>query len=223
MLALNDFHGNLEPPSGSSGRIDGVDAGGAEFLATALRLLAEEVQRPDTITVAAGDLIGASPLLSAAFHDEPTIEALGLTGLDLASVGNHEFDEGADELLRMQNGGCHPQDGCADPARPYEGAAFQYLSPTRSSPPRASRCYRIRVRDVQGVQIGFIGMTLEGAPDIVTHAGSPDSCSATRPRRQTGTPNRIQAGRTPRPALAFRPYGPPPACLCPCGLCDHMH
>ena len=96
---------------GAGGRIDGVDAGGAEFLATALRLLAEEVQRPDTITVAAGDLIGASPLLSAAFHDEPTIEALGLTGLDLASVGNHEFDEGADELLRIQNGGGRLKDG----------------------------------------------------------------------------------------------------------------
>ena len=172
LLALNDFHGNLEPPSGSGGRIDGVDAGGAEFLATALRLLAEEVQRPDTITVAAGDLIGASPLLSAAFHDEPTIEALGLTGLDLASVGNHEFDEGADELLRMQNGGCHPQDGCADPARPYEGAAFQYLSANAFVtatgepllPPYA-------VRDVQGVRIGFIGMTLEGTPDIVTQSG----------------------------------------------------
>ena len=172
LLALNDFHGNLEPPSGSGGRIDGVDAGGAEFLATQLRLLAEEAQRPDTITVAAGDLIGASPLLSAAFHDEPTIEALGLTGLDLVSVGNHEFDEGADELRRMQNGGCHPQDGCADPARPYEGAAFQYLSANAFVtatgepllPPYA-------VRDVQGVRIGFIGMTLEGTPDIVTQSG----------------------------------------------------
>ena len=172
LLALNDFHGNLEPPSGSSGRIDGAEAGGAEFLATQLRLLAEEVQRPDTITVAAGDLIGASPLLSAAFHDEPTVEALGLAGLDLASVGNHEFDEGADELLRMQNGGCHPQDGCADPARPYDGAAFQYLSANAFVtatgepllPPYA-------VREVQGVRIGFIGMTLEGTPDIVTQSG----------------------------------------------------
>src|ERR1700754_504149 len=75
LLALNDFHGNLEPPSGSSGQIDGVPAGGVEYLATQLRLVAEEVQRPDTITVAAGDLIGASPLLSAAFHDAATIEA----------------------------------------------------------------------------------------------------------------------------------------------------
>jgi 5'-nucleotidase len=172
LLALNDFHGNLEPPSGSSGKIDGVDAGGVEYLATQLRLLAEEVQRPDTITVAAGDLIGASPLLSAAFHDEPAIEALGLAGLDLASVGNHEFDEGSAELMRIQNGGCHPQDGCADPARPYAGADFQYLSANAFVtatgepllPPYA-------IREVQGVRIGFIGMTLEGTPDIVTQSG----------------------------------------------------
>jgi 5'-nucleotidase len=172
LLALNDFHGNLEPPSGSSGRIGSVEAGGVEFLATQLRLLADEAARPDTITVAAGDLIGASPLLSAAFHDEPTAEALGLAGLDLASVGNHEFDDGSDELLRIQNGGCHPQDGCADPARPYGGAAFQYLSANAFVtatgqpllPPYA-------VREVQGVRIGFIGMTLEGTPDIVTQAG----------------------------------------------------
>jgi 5'-nucleotidase len=172
LLALNDFHGNLEPPSGSSGRIAGVEAGGVEFLATQLRLLAEEAARPDTITVAAGDLIGASPLLSAAFHDEPTAEALGLAGLDLAGVGNHEFDDGSDELLRIQNGGCHPEDGCADPARPYGGAEFQYLSANAFVtstgqpllPPYA-------VREVQGVRIGFIGMTLEGTPDIVTQAG----------------------------------------------------
>jgi 5'-nucleotidase len=172
LLALNDFHGHLEPPSGSSGQIDGVDAGGVEYLATQLRLLAEEVQRPDTLTVAAGDLIGASPLLSAAFHDEPAVEALGLAGLDLASVGNHEFDEGSDELLRIQNGGCHPEDGCADPARPYTGAGFQYLSANAFVtatgepllPPYA-------IREVQGVRIGFIGMTLEGTPAIVTQSG----------------------------------------------------
>ena len=172
LLALNDFHGHLEPPGGSSGQIEGVEAGGVEYLATQLRMLSEEVQRPDTITVAAGDLIGASPLLSAAFHDEPAIEALGLAGLDLASVGNHEFDEGAGELLRIQNGGCHPQDGCADPARPYDGAGFQYLSANAFVtttgepllPPYA-------IREVQGARIGFIGMTLEGTPDIVTQAG----------------------------------------------------
>ena len=172
LLALNDFHGNLEPPRGSSGRIDGVDAGGVEFLATQLRLLAEEVARPDTITVAAGDLIGASPLLSAAFHDEPTVEALGLAGLDLASVGNHEFDDGAGELLRIQNGGCHPQDGCADPAHPYGGAGFRYLSANAFVTSTGQPLFPpYAVREVQGVRIGFIGMTLEGTPDIVTQSG----------------------------------------------------
>ena len=138
LLALNDFHGALEPPSGSGGRVqtgpdpDGagsataptVDAGGVEYLSTQLAALAEQQRKRNTITVAAGDLIGASPLLSAAFHDEPTIEALGLAGLDYASVGNHEFDEGSAELLRIQDGGCRPVDGCAD-GTPDEGADFQ--------------------------------------------------------------------------------------------------
>ncbi|HEX2774436.1 MAG TPA: bifunctional metallophosphatase/5'-nucleotidase, partial [Micromonosporaceae bacterium] len=99
LLALNDFHGHLEPPSGPSGTIAGQPAGGAEYLATQLAQLREEAKKKNSITVAAGDLIGASPLLSAAFHDEPAIESLSLAGLDYASVGNHEFDEGATELL----------------------------------------------------------------------------------------------------------------------------
>ena len=181
LLALNDFHGNLEPPSGSGGRVqtgvapDGtainVNAGGVEFLATELALLAEQQKAKNTITVAAGDLIGASPLLSAAFHDEPAIEALGLAGLDYASVGNHEFDEGADELLRIQNGGCHPVDGCAD-GTPYEGADFQYLSAnaflTATGEPLLAP---YAIHKVAGVKIGFIGMTLEGTADIVSQEG----------------------------------------------------
>jgi 5'-nucleotidase len=185
LLALNDFHGALEPPTGSGGRIqtgpdpdgDGaataptVDAGGAEFLDTQLAALAEQQQQENTITVAAGDLIGASPLLSAAFHDEPTIEALGLAGLDYASVGNHEFDEGSAELLRIQDGGCHPVDGCAD-GTPYEGADFQYLSAnafvTETGEPLLPP---YAVHRVQGERIGFIGMTLEGTGDIVSQQG----------------------------------------------------
>ena len=185
LLALNDFHGNLEPPSGSGGRIqtgvttgaDGavvpvtVDAGGAEHLATQLAALAEQQKAGNTITVAAGDLIGASPLLSAAFHDEPAIESLGLAGLDYASVGNHEFDEGATELLRIQGGGCHPLDGCAD-GTPFEGADFQYLSAnafvTETGEPLLPP---YAIHRVQGVRIGFIGMTLEGTADIVSQQG----------------------------------------------------
>nr|WP_218886582.1 bifunctional metallophosphatase/5'-nucleotidase [Kineococcus aurantiacus] len=181
LLALNDFHGNLEAPSGSGGRIqtgvnpDGsavtVDAGGVEYLATQLRELAAQQKKQNTITVAAGDLIGASPLLSAAFHDEPSIEALGLAGLDYASVGNHEFDEGASELLRIQNGGCHPVDGCAD-GTPYAGADFQYLSAnafvTETGEPLLAP---YAIHQVQGVKVGFIGMTLEGTEDIVSQQG----------------------------------------------------
>ncbi|MCM0673744.1 bifunctional metallophosphatase/5'-nucleotidase [Micromonospora phytophila] len=172
LLALNDFHGNLEPPSGSSGTIAGQPAGGAEYLATQLAELRKRaVEEENAITVAAGDLIGASPLLSAAFHDEPTIESLSLAGLDYASVGNHEFDEGADELLRIQNGGCHPVDGCAD-GTPYEGADFQYLSAnafkTATGQPLLAP---YAIHKVQGVKVGFIGMTLEGTPQIVSQQG----------------------------------------------------
>lgn len=177
LLALNDFHGNLEEPTGSGGRIQvdavgtTVNAGGAEYLAIQLAQLAEEQKKNNTITVAAGDLIGASPLLSAAFHDEPTIESLGLAGLDYASVGNHEFDEGVDELLRIQNGGCHPVDGCAD-GTPYEGADFQYLSAnafvTDTGEPLLAP---YAIHKVQGVKVGFIGMTLEGTKDIVSQEG----------------------------------------------------
>ncbi|SCG58963.1 bifunctional metallophosphatase/5'-nucleotidase [Micromonospora coxensis] len=173
LLALNDFHGNLEPPTGSSGSIAGQPAGGAEYLATQLAALrgATEEEQERTITVAAGDLIGASPLLSAAFHDEPTIEALTMAGLDFASVGNHEFDEGANELLRIQNGGCHPVDGCAD-GTPYKGAGFQYLSAnafkTATGQPLLPP---YGIKKVAGVKVGFIGMTLEGTPQIVSQEG----------------------------------------------------
>jgi 5'-nucleotidase len=182
LLALNDFHGALEPPTGSGGRVQtgvsptgaavNTDAGGVEFLSTQLAQLAAAQKKDNTITVAAGDLIGASPLLSAAFHDEPTIEALGLAGLDYASVGNHEFDEGSAELLRIQNGGCHPVDGCTEGLPEYDGADFQYLSAnafrTATGEPLLDP---YAIHEVGGVRIGFIGMTLEGTGDIVSQQG----------------------------------------------------
>jgi 5'-nucleotidase len=129
LVGLNDFHGHLEPttpgtiaPSPTEPR---VPAGGAEYLATHVRNLA--AQNRKTLVVSAGDLIGASPLLSALFHDEPTIEAMNRIGLDLNAVGNHEFDEGAAELLRMQRGGCHPTDGCLD-GDGFRGARFDFLA-----------------------------------------------------------------------------------------------
>src|SRR5882757_11217221 len=133
ILAINDFHGNLRPPPAGIRIADPEDktkktfvaAGGAEHMATLVKQLRDGHR--NTVFVAAGDLIGASPFLSAMFHDEPTIEALSMMGLDLAAVGNHEFDEGKDELLRMQNGGCHPVDKCQGP-HPFQGAKFHYLA-----------------------------------------------------------------------------------------------
>lgn len=168
ILAINDFHGNLEPPTGSSGRIGDVSAGGVEYLATHIDRL--RAANPNTAVVSAGDLIGASPLISALFHDEPTIEAFNRIGLDFNAVGNHEFDEGIAELIRMQEGGCHAVDGCLD-GDPFDGAAFRFLAANvvweRSGEP-IFPAYRIR--SFAAVKVAFIGMTLEDTPTLVSPA-----------------------------------------------------
>jgi 5'-nucleotidase len=174
LLSINDFHGNLEPPTGSSGRITTaagpVNAGGVTYLATHLKQL--RAGHPNTITVSAGDNIGASPLISGFFHDEPAIEALNALGLQIASVGNHEFDEGAAELLRMQNGGCHPVDGCQD-GDGFGGADFQYLSANVVVDATGKTLFpAYQIRNIDGVRVAFIGLTLEGTPTIVTPAGT---------------------------------------------------
>ncbi|MGQ0502999.1 MAG: bifunctional metallophosphatase/5'-nucleotidase [Panacagrimonas sp.] len=170
VLAINDFHGNIAAPAGSSGRVGTVDAGGAEFLSTHIARLRDE--NPDrTFVVSAGDLIGASPLLSGLFHDEPTIEAMNRIGLDFNAVGNHEFDEGVEELVRMQEGGCHPVDGCLD-GDGFDGANFRFLSAnverTRDGKSLFPR-YALAARG--GAKVAFIGLTLEGTPTIVAAAG----------------------------------------------------
>ena len=172
-FSFNDFHGALDPPTGSGGLVNGTPAGGAEYLATTLKGLRADAEAhgQKTLTVGAGDMVGASPLLSAAFHDEPTIETLNLLQMDVTSVGNHEFDEGVTELLRLQNGGCHPTDGCQD-GDPFYGADFPYLAANtvyKDSGKTILPAYTTRT--VQGVKVGFIGMTLEGTPEIVNPAG----------------------------------------------------
>ncbi|MET8725232.1 bifunctional metallophosphatase/5'-nucleotidase [Streptomyces misionensis] len=179
LLSFNDFHGNLEPPAGSSGQVteteaDGttkkIDAGGVEYLATSLRTAREG--HPYSVTAAAGDVIGASPLLSGLFHDEPTVEAMNRLDLDVTSVGNHEFDEGATELARMQNGGCHPKDGCYEPGRTFKGADYPYLAANVTDEKTGKPILKpYWVWKHNGVKIGFIGVTLEGTPDIVTAEG----------------------------------------------------
>nr|MBO2503011.1 bifunctional metallophosphatase/5'-nucleotidase [Thermoanaerobacterales bacterium] len=170
VLAINDFHGNLAPPSGSSGRIEDVDAGGAAYLASHIAAL--EATNPNTVVVSAGDLVGASPLLSALFHDEPTIEAMNQIGLDVNAVGNHEFDEGTDELRRLQEGGCHPVDGCLD-GDGFAGADFEFLAANVVSQETGETlfpAYTVK-RFPGGAQVAFIGMTLAGTPTIVTPEG----------------------------------------------------
>jgi 5'-nucleotidase len=183
LLAINDLHGHLQPTTPGSIQVGccnavldankvqtgwapkTVPAGGIAYLATWIKTL--RTQNSNTLTVGAGDMIGASPLVSALFHDEPTIESLNSLGMDVSGVGNHEFDEGVTELLRMQNGGCGPVDSCK--AHPFEGADFQYLAAnvfymgTNETilPP-------YEIKTVDGKKIAFIGLTLEGTPTIVT-------------------------------------------------------
>jgi 5'-nucleotidase len=177
VLAINDFHGNLKPPAGGIRIKDPADpaktitvpAGGSEHMAT---LVAElRAKNPNHVFVAAGDLVGATPLLSALFHDEPTVESLSLMGLEIAAVGNHEFDKGADELLRLQRGGCHPVDGCKGP-RPFAGAAFQYLAASTFVEATGKTLLpAYHVKRFQGIPVAFIGLTLEATPTIVMADG----------------------------------------------------
>lgn len=172
ILALNDFHGNLLPVGGSSGSIGGIPAGGVEYLATHVNNL--RATNPNTVFVAAGDLIGASPLISALFHDEPTIEAFNLMGLDFHAVGNHEFDEGINELIRMQEGGCHPAEGCLD-GDDFAGADFRFLAANVTWKKNDKTIFpAFKTKSFKGVHIAFIGMTLEGTPTIVSQSGIAD-------------------------------------------------
>ena len=164
ILAINDFHGNIATSSSSFGGV-----GRADFLATNINAARAEVR--NSIFVSAGDLIGASPLISALFHDEPTIEAMNLIGLDINGVGNHEFDEGPDELLRMAHGGTHPVDGDLD-GTPFLGADFDFLAANVVDDATGDTLFpAYTVRRYQGVKVAFIGMTLEGTPTIVTPSG----------------------------------------------------
>ncbi|MCB2067523.1 MAG: bifunctional metallophosphatase/5'-nucleotidase [Erythrobacter sp.] len=169
LLAINDFHGNLETPLSPTRYADGgVDRserlGGAAQLAATLASL----RRANSVTVAAGDLIGASPLASSLFLDEPTIRALSQMGLEIASVGNHEFDRGVDELRRMQHGGCAQftrRQPCA--LDPFTGAQFTYLAGNVVDPFGETLLPATMTREIDGATIGFIGLTLEGTANLV--------------------------------------------------------
>src|SRR5712675_2098054 len=193
ILAINDFHGNLRPPPGGisiadptekTGKIT-VAAGGAEHMATLVKQLRQSAK--NTIFVAVGDFIGASQFLSSMFHDEPTIESLSMMGLEVAAVGNHEFDEGKDELLRMQNGGCHPTDKCLGP-HPFLGAKFRYLAASTIETASGKTIFPpYEVREFDGIRVAFVGLTLKGTPNLV----SPVSVAGLEFRDEADTVNAL--------------------------------
>ncbi|HEK2813124.1 TPA: bifunctional metallophosphatase/5'-nucleotidase [Proteus mirabilis] len=163
VIALNDFHGALKAPGPNK-------PGGIEHMATLVKELKKD--NPNNIVVAAGDMVGASPLLSSMFHDEPTIEALLLAGLEATSVGNHEFDKGMGELLRKQNGGCHPVTGCQGPTE-FKGADFQYLAANVTVNETGKTLFpEYVIKEFNGIPVAFIGLTLEGTAAIVTPKGT---------------------------------------------------
>ncbi|HYE27999.1 MAG TPA: bifunctional metallophosphatase/5'-nucleotidase [Allosphingosinicella sp.] len=180
IIAFNDFHGNLEPPKQSVDaprREEGstrVPAGGAAYLASAIGQLRSA--NPNNVVVSAGDMIGASPLVSAVFLDEPTIHAMNRIGVDFNAVGNHEFDKGREELLRMQKGGCDKHTArqpCA--VEPFPGARFGFLAANvvTENGSNLFPAYGLRSfgRGRGRIRIGFIGLTLKETPTLVTPAG----------------------------------------------------
>ncbi len=181
IVAFNDFHGQLESPgtfrqTPSSAAATNIPVGGVDWMAGYINDLKN--QNPSTVVVSAGDIIGATPLVSALFHDEPTIETMNRLGLEFNAVGNHEFDEGKTELKRMQNGGCHPTDpnSCQGASVgtpvPFEGADFKFLAANVVETASGKTLFpQYAIKVIGGVRVGFIGMTLKETPTIVTPTG----------------------------------------------------
>ena len=180
VIGFNDFHGNLQSPgtfgiNTAIGAANRPQVGGADFLASHVARL--KSANPLNVVVGAGDFIGASPLISALFNDEPAVEVMNRIGLDINSVGNHEFDKGSAELLRLQNGGCKADGtGCqgamVGTPVPFEGAKFQWLSANvRSTASGRTLLPPYAIKRFGRVKIAFIGMTLEATPTIVTPSG----------------------------------------------------
>ena len=185
IIGFNDYHGNLQTP-GTFGLNTTIPSsqrplvGGAEFLAAYVARLKQ--QNPLNIVVGAGDFIGASPLISALFFDEPAVETLNKVGVEFTSVGNHEFDKGKDELRRLQNGGCKITNGLPDPNSckglgsnapgTFDGAKYKWLSANVIENATGRTLFPpYGIKTFNGVKVAFIGMTLKGTPGIVTPTG----------------------------------------------------
>lgn len=198
IVAINDFHGNLEPPRQSAlvpdgqGGFVGLPAGGAAYLASAIDSVRSRY--PNHLTVAAGDLIGGTPITSSLFVDEPAIGAMNMIGLDFNAVGNHEFDSGIAELLRKQNGGCEqhtPRQPCQ--VERFAGARFQMLSAnvrradgSELFPATAMRTFG---HGRNQVKVGIIGMPLQGTAELIP----PDTARTVTFADEAETANRYAA------------------------------
>lgn len=189
LIAMNDFHGNIESPGASNGGTlylpnasvpAGTTAtvGGAAYLSTLIKNL--KAKNPNNVVVGAGDMVGASPFTSNITHEEAAIDILNQIGLEVSSVGNHEFDKGKTELLRLQNGGCYPASGgtgvvgvdtCLVNGK-FPGAQFKYLSANVfDTSTNATLMPATYVKKFGTVSVGFIGLTLQGTPAVVTASG----------------------------------------------------
>ncbi len=180
IVAINDFHGSLEPPrqsvfigDGKGGAV-GIPAGGAAWLASAIDSV--RAKYPNHVTVSAGDLISASQLSSSLFLDEPSVSVMNRIGLDFNAVGNHEFDRGRDELLRMQAGGC-AQHTARKPCQiePFKGANFRFLAASTVKEDGTTLFPATGLRSFgkgrRKVTVGFIGLTLKGTTELVSPEG----------------------------------------------------
>lgn len=180
IIGINDFHGNIEPPSraftvrGSGDESVRAPAGGGAYLASAIA--ATKAKNEHSMVISAGDMIGGSPIASSLFLDEPTIGVMNRIGIDFNAVGNHEFDRGAVELQRIQNGGCE-KNTLREPCQveQYAGADFQFLAANVTSQDGQTIFPAYGVKrfgsGASEVAVGVIGLTLEDTPTLVTPSG----------------------------------------------------
>ncbi|NOU92450.1 hypothetical protein GC093_04265 [Paenibacillus sp. LMG 31456] len=177
ILGVNDLHGNIdskfnEKDSGINRDLDGdgkkdKDLGGMQFLATHIK--AKRESNPNTLVVHSGDMVGASPPLSALFYDEPTIKVLNEIRFDVGAVGNHEFDDGTNELIRLAHGGVNPG------GKEYEGMNFPILGANVRYKANNKHVFDpYVVKEIGGAKIGFIGVVTEETPSIVIPTGIQD-------------------------------------------------
>jgi 5'-nucleotidase len=185
LIGFNDYHGNLQSPGSFAPNLavpaaQRVPVGGAEYIAAHVNKL--KALQPNHVVVGAGDMIGATPLISSLFHDEPSVETLNRIGLEFNAVDNHEFDKGSATLLRLQRGGCKMDGAKIDVNScqgakvgtpvPFEGAKFQWLSANVVVTATGQTLLpAYGVKRFQGVPVAFIGMTLKDTPAIVVPTG----------------------------------------------------